>query len=260
MLAGCPACRFSWGESIMQKDLGPYYAEEYGTAVADRTRFPMPKEYFSNTAAQFKPGRSQYHVRLAKHFGPRKIESVLDFGAGLGTTLYWARELLGARRLAAVEGDALSQEYLRYLGADPLTGDIFLAKDHFAEPFDCIICSHFLEHIAADALPDFAHMLQELLTPGGVLVLEVPHDDWFRYPQRAHNHPPHTGFYSEPALQLLFSRFAVRALGAVGTPAITTCGPAGRLLGRCFVKASRLSPIRRVRGGDRLLLVAEHIE
>ena len=79
----------------------------------------------------------------------------MDFGVGLGTTLYYAGKYIDKPNLNAYENDITSKSYLRYTGSNIITGDPEVSLNTYPTHFHVNIISHFLEHLSINILIHF---------------------------------------------------------------------------------------------------------
>ena len=143
---GCRDCQLHFA-NIMQPELNSYYINEYDTQHNNRsTKHPSPEQYFQNYGLQFKPDRSKLHTRLVeKYLKPKgtKSPTVIDFGAGFGTTLSCVQDALKTVKLFAYENSELCKPYLKYLNVSVLKGDPVNVIKDFEFSIDVAIMSHF---------------------------------------------------------------------------------------------------------------------
>jgi SAM-dependent methyltransferase len=107
----------------------------------------------------------------------------MDVGCGNGYTLSLAKRL--GWQTVGLEVDTAAVRAARAQGLDVEEGSYVWLAD-FRQVFDCIICSHVLEHVHDPQ--DMLHRIAEALKPGGTLLLSLPNatslvrshfgDDW----------------------------------------------------------------------------------
>lgn len=153
--------------------------------------------------------RAVSQIQLAKTFWipVRKPLNILDIGAGNGSFLLAAKALFTESRLFAAEPDVHCHTPLRKLGAiliDPFTEKA--SQDEDVPRFDLIACSHVLEHYNARDLDAALCRIKDVLSPQGVIVVEVPYGNIRRYPEPRDNDAPHLCFFSEHSLRSLLER------------------------------------------------------
>ena len=148
--------------------------------------------------------------RLARHV--HGGSSLLDVGAATGTFLEAAREAF--ERPVGIEPDPITSAQARAAGHAVTTGTL----DDVARPsdgFDVIAFLHVLEHL--DSPRSTLQRANELLTPGGVVLIETPTTDcvWFRVaPARWRQLiPDHYFFFSRATLAALLERTGFEARG-----------------------------------------------
>jgi len=128
---------------------------------------------------------------------------VLDYGGGNGKLMQPYRD----------EGHAC---FLVDYHPHPLPGMVRLGDDirniGRPSPFDLILCSHVLEHVAAPR--ELLAQLADLLTGDGVLIAEVPLEVWAGIPIEA-DPVTHINFFTPDSFRALFlcSGFSVLARG-----------------------------------------------
>lgn len=263
-ILSCTSCGFSWAQGISQDALNQYYINEYegvfSTSSVRHQKGQSEKSYFDQQEIQYKPHRSQLHIKLAGLFASyNKRAAILDCGAGLGTTLFYAKEMFGEEtELTAYENSKHSRAYLEFLGATVLKGDPLAALAEVEGKFDVIIASHFLEHLAPAILLKYVECLKNLLEPSGILVAEVPNDDFVRFPhRRIHGNAPHTCFFSPRAFRFLFKNFDIKMFGTVGSPIRARSNPLITMLDRTYNAINhRVLSRPFTLSGDRILVCA----
>lgn len=107
---------------------------------------------------------------------------VLDVGSGLGLVSGYLKSKFGVNVLG-VEPSELSGEVARKIyGIEIFSGtlDDFIERSNQDQKFDCIILHHVFEHFG-DPLRKLEE-LKALLTPGGILYIEVPNVIDFKKP------------------------------------------------------------------------------
>lgn len=175
---------------------------------------------------------------------------LMDVGCGSGDFLQMARQLGWA--CVGLELDPAAVHTAREHGLQ-VEEAAYDRLAHYPEEFDCIICSHVLEHVHAPL--DLLEKLHGALKPGGTLLLSAPNSQskarkFFGVCWRGLEAPRHLSIPSAPFLrnyligmgfavtQRVFSTFPTIAesltiqksmSGVVGTDAV---GSVRRLLGR----------------------------
>jgi len=219
----CESCGFgSVDRAIEPTQLRNYYEREYG-ALSGRDRRPEPAAYFADMKVMFKPQRSLSQLRLARQYLAAPPASILDVGAGFGTTLHFAKqEFWPEATLHAVEPDLSMAAYLQHIGAEMLP-DLDQARPG---AYDLIVASHVLEHYQASEIGSILQRLHALLAPGGIIVAEVPNSDFSAYPRiDERSHEPHLLFFSLPSMRAMFQAagFDIRFASTIG--ALHSRGP-----------------------------------
>lgn len=213
----CQSCEYHFCADIEPIALNSYYETSYDENDFGRSKtFPSPEDYFNNRSNQFKPDRSDAHINSSLyHLDTQSKISILDCGAGLGTTLNIAKNTFPNSELHAFENDIFSKMYLDYIGVTQHSGDLLSFLKENTIEFDLIICSHFLEHVAPTILLEIRDLLLKSLSDDGILLLEVPNDNWFEYPHKIHNLPPHVSFFSIKSLKLMFQDSKIVSIGTL---------------------------------------------
>lgn len=94
---------------------------------------------------------------------------LLDVGCGSGNTLKIAKQL--GWDVMGLEIDPNAVKAAQALGLNVVQGD-YRKLNEFAQTFDCIICSHVLEHVHNPM--ELLSLLQKALKHGGILLLSLP--------------------------------------------------------------------------------------
>lgn len=94
---------------------------------------------------------------------------LLDVGCGSGKSLLLAKQL--GWEVTGLEIDPNAVKAAREQGLTVVEGD-FRQLKQFANQFDCIICSHVLEHVHYPL--ELLQLLTEALRPQGVVLLSLP--------------------------------------------------------------------------------------
>lgn len=170
-------------ESFLQR----FYTSEYWRATNSQTRV------VSRLLGQIE--RSAVFLRLLSKFGLTALEGkILEIGSGMGGVVWSMSNSLGLSPYAN-EPDGESQRYLALLGVN-LLRDEEIDSGAFDEAFSIVVLSHVLEH---QTFPKpFLERAIRLLSPGGVLLIEVPNGT-----------VQHNGGIEHP---LVFCRNSLRAL------------------------------------------------
>ena len=129
--------------------------------------------------------------------------SILDIGAGHGCFGLVASDYMKGRswRYVAVEPDAIMRKSLEKSweknGGELLTVETL---EHLEETFDMVVLSHVCEHVTEPFL--FLKGIYEKLNPGGIIFIDVPHQDYLFKEDPF----PHLLFYTPVGLEKLLKR------------------------------------------------------
>jgi 2-polyprenyl-3-methyl-5-hydroxy-6-metoxy-1,4-benzoquinol methylase len=150
----------------------------------------------------------------------REAESLLDIGCGNGLFFHVAERLAIKLQWVGIEPDPYSTPWLKSLGVEVHTTPFAPAslQSFFGRKFDCIIMSHVLEHFHGNEVQTILTTAAGLLSQKGVLLCEVPHNDYRNYAQYRYGDTPHLSFFSRDSFELLCeeSGLNVAFLGEVG--------------------------------------------
>lgn len=97
---------------------------------------------------------------------------LMDVGCGNGANLEAARQLGWAAQ--GIELDLRAVATARAQGLDVIEGD-YRRLAEFKAAFDCIICSHVIEHVHAPL--DLLRAIRAALKPGGTALVSLPNAD-----------------------------------------------------------------------------------
>jgi 2-polyprenyl-3-methyl-5-hydroxy-6-metoxy-1,4-benzoquinol methylase len=112
--------------------------------------------------------------RLIELFGLRELLTrpkgkLMDIGCGNGYTLSLATRL--GWHTTGLEIDPIALHVAHTQGLNVLEGT-YEKLDEYRQVFDCIVCSHVLEHVHKPQ--DMLIKLKDALKPGGILLLSLP--------------------------------------------------------------------------------------
>ena len=217
-VVACRKCGFVYAaETLGQRELDQHYqgdaykiandTELTGEPDADKTRLTTTCNY------------------LVPHLS--EDVRILDVGCGTGFLL----ELLSAngfRNCTGIDQSAAIVEYGRKCrGVRLEVGSIYEFK---GGPFDLITACHILEHLSD--VSTFVRRIDELLSPSGLLYLEVPnagdferfadpvavHDCPFIRDLFTHFTPEHINFFSAASLRNFMKRFGFIEINCTAMP------------------------------------------
>lgn len=150
--------------------LAAYYASAYWEAthpagdLADVALFPR------DNLALFNRGLALGEL-VAAH-ARRQPARILDIGAGPGHVLHALGDRYPSAAKIALESSEGCQRHLRSLGIQVVDRPVEQFLSDREGPFDVIVLSHSLEHLLQPR--DVLSALRESLSPGGLLIVEVP--------------------------------------------------------------------------------------
>lgn len=179
----------SAGYRFLQQEEG-----DIGGSKSDPTARAMDRQRAERTLAA-----------VERELGPVRGKRVLDFGGGDGKLL--------APFVEAGAGCYLVDYNLRPLAGVEKLGDTLDDLEPGVD-FDVIIASHVLEHLVDPR--ETVERLRGLLSPSGVLFMEVPDQVWKGVPI-AHDAVTHVNFFHLPSLVRLLEEAGLYALTAVRT-------------------------------------------
>ena len=204
----CGSCTFSFVHPpIADEVLSRFYRDVYrgdkrspfhGAGLCVR-RNPSPRD-----VAQ---------VALGTAFAER-VERFLDVGAGASNSFAAVRGSYPACELYSIEEDEYARRLLEIRGVQvltPLGGHIQLPEE-FEGQFDLILMSHVLEHFGGQDVTETLTQVAKLLSPGGVLVVEVPNADLTKFADARTDDSPHLSFFSKKALALTVEKAGMRVV------------------------------------------------
>lgn len=189
-----------------------------GKAFPAKTQKELDAYYASNDywhgASGISPSLSQHNKNQAKYRIKKTVPylnadsiDVLDIGAGEGWVAYWLNEYLSFKniKLDIIEPDMqlsssiINKQYkININNANNLDG--------LNKSYDLIFLNHVLEHVA-DPL-EFLKVIIKKIKPGGVLYIEVPHEDW----KFKNDVFPHTFFFSKKSFFLIADKLDLNIL------------------------------------------------
>lgn len=129
-------------------------------------RLYIPQFIMRVAAALVKKNKIPFGWEVLKN---RNKGNLLDFGCGSGFTLSIAQRL--GWKAFGIDADSLAVESARRKGINVIKGSHEILKD-FPSHFDCVICSHALEHVyfPKELLEGIAGSMRN----DGVLLLSLP--------------------------------------------------------------------------------------
>lgn len=196
----CEVCNLSQVDTAKVDDaaLTEYYREDYRNVGSAGQLTEATQHWYAK--------RAEALAGLVAEHGPPDIAAIFEVGAGYGHNLRALGELYPA---ATLETDEVSGDANAGRGGSIGQGELGEGKH------DVVILSHVLEHFT-DPVGLLKRVAQGL-RPGGVAIIEVPHDidgiERLNGPDE-----PHFTFFEHPTLRALLDRVPLetRALFAAG--------------------------------------------
>lgn len=113
---------------------------------------------------------------VVKDMLPKNANHILDVGSSRGDFVRWARQQNPEAEIVAVEPDTRVIDYWDEFGViGSKLEDVGLPENHF----DFVYCMQTLEHV--DSASAMLKQIYDYLAPDGVLFLEVPNIEAFKY-------------------------------------------------------------------------------
>ncbi|MDO8505528.1 MAG: class I SAM-dependent methyltransferase [bacterium] len=214
-IAVCANCYFGFPTTrASNEDLFNYYNHAYTGKAKKAT--------WSSLLNAFNPyhfdTRALAQMLLARQYTETaKTDKLLDIGPGLGYTFHTCNRLGMSMQYFAVEPQQESHPRLQKLGVTiiPRLFGATPLPSLQAHRFKVIVSSHSLEHFNAEEVPAVLKNIHALLADDGILVLEVPNEDLYRY---SYFSIPHLAFFSIESLRLALEHagFDVLFIGSAG--------------------------------------------
>lgn len=192
----CFECGFSEVLGVVHMDrLLKFYEREY---VAKRRKITKIIADFLGIFRLDVRGFAQM-VLIKRYLDGKSVKNFMDFGGGAGNTFFLANLVLRSHNNLLVDPKKVS-------------GRAFFFKKLFRK-YDCIeevirwearqdviILSHSLEHLPASYALDVLIDLKRVIRPDGVLLIEVPNDDFRNEDIDIDIDAPHFMFFTEKSL------------------------------------------------------------
>lgn len=150
--------------SFKQRLINEFFYHKYGVDLQPRLSLPRCLSWVLDPLKH----------KLVEPFGLETLQSIrkgtlMDMGCGSGAFLHIAQQL--GWTCHGLELDPAAVNVARQLGLDVEIGS-YDRLAQYPEHFDCIVCSHVLEHVHAPL--ELMQMLYGALKPGGTLLLSAP--------------------------------------------------------------------------------------
>lgn len=215
----CSACGFSFSFPFLSsEDLGCFYGNVY------RKDPRSPHHMRQKSKASFlslAPMREFAQIMLGSVFkNISNVNSFLDIGSSFGASFWAMRKISDRCKCYAVEQDPVALKDLRSQNVnvvEQVSGLIKFPKEYFGK-FDFVLLSHVLEHFNGHQVVEILGNIREVIAKDGVIVCEVPYDDFRAPASQRNNDAPHLSFFSIQSLKMAFEKAGYRILfaGAVG--------------------------------------------
>lgn len=151
-------------EKLKQRVINEVYSHETHINLTPRLHIPYQLSFFLYPIKN--KIRLTFDVKSLLNMQKGKL---LDVGAGSGSTLKIAKAL--GWDVLGIEIDLKAVTNIKKLGINVIQGD-FNVLNTLQEHYDCVICSHVLEHVYDPK--KLINLLHKVLKPGGFLVLTLP--------------------------------------------------------------------------------------
>jgi len=150
-------------------------------------------DYLEN---KYLPGRSQYlrwifYPKILRRFA--STQPIIDLGCGTGEFLRFCRQR--GRAVIGVDSNPTLAAKCRQEGFEVLLDSVCELNSLGGRAFQNAVCDNVLEHLDRDQLRQFFRRLEELLTPGGLLMCIVPGAKGFQ------KDPTHKTYITREVLQ-----------------------------------------------------------
>jgi SAM-dependent methyltransferase len=144
------------------------------------------------------------------HFKKTSLDApILEIGCNRGFLIKTFFDK-GYTNLTGIDLSPIDLEYAKKMntGAKLILGDAYVHLQNAKGKYSVIIIKAVMEHIHKDKIPEFIHAMGEALSPGGVLLIDVPNMDWlFASHERYMDFTHEVGFTKESLGQLLRLEF-----------------------------------------------------
>lgn len=203
-ILSCVECGFSFLQTeIPDLRLNEFYNHQY-RGVGSPFYFNYNQIYGVPRTLPIRATSQIYLASIFTKFLPGDV--FLDIGAGPGDSLFCARHILSQPKLLVIEPNQESQDYYTHnFGAITLASLTDMCAVNLKAQI--ILLSHSLEHFSHSYLPTLFQSIKSVLTPNGVVVIEVPNVDFRVHKNMRFPDTPHTIFFSRDSLCRLLIKF-----------------------------------------------------
>ena len=214
----CSICGFGYAYPFVDvKEIKYFYKKEYNKEggphyeFKDFKHYNWPKYFSSRFISQF--------LIAAQFIELDKVKNFLDIGANNGESFTTLNKMGHSPNSYAIE---INEDYVDDIHNKNL--NLILSKDEnlsldkeYHNFFDLILMSHVLEHFNANQLDNVLININKILSKDGVLVIEVPNDDFRKFYSNS-NVSPHLTFFSIDSLIRLFrkNKFDIMFINSAG--------------------------------------------
>lgn len=154
----------AWSEQVKTRVRHTCYLAWYGLDL--RPRLPLPPLLYPLLSPLRRSVAEPFLLRALGRLPPGRL---IDVGCGNGATMAAARQLGWA--VQGLEIDRQAVERARASGLDVMQSD-YLALEAVQDTYDCLVCSHVIEHVHAPLR--LIRAIYGALKPGGVALISLP--------------------------------------------------------------------------------------
>lgn len=201
-IRACMGCGLGYSiPELPDQKVDLFYKKYYRDASS-----PFYTDYNAMTENKSFDSRSVAQLLLIKQFVNLREQPVfLDIGPGSGKSFRAAKKIINNPSCVAIETNEGAASALRRV----YSTTTFSSLTEFAETgqtADIILMSHVLEHFKLSWLDSFLKQMNQVIAPGGALIIEVPNVDMRQHINMRSIDSPHFIFFSKDSLRLLFEK------------------------------------------------------
>jgi SAM-dependent methyltransferase len=193
-LVGCNNCTMVFAYPLPdEEELRKYNAGYFDNAHGGMSTHPLTVAFYSAISLL-----RMLHVQSFSEANKVDVKKVLEIGPGGGHfAKHWMQRNPATSQYTGVESDATCYENLKKYKVDVYAELDAVPQD---SSFDLVVISHVLEHTTHPA--EFINNCTKKLTPGGILFIEVPCNDY----QHKSADEPHLLFFDKEPMYLLLQK------------------------------------------------------